>query len=185
MAQALQGLIAEAQVPVAVRLCSIVLRGGADGAAPALQWADDSHWARVSWSLIGQRGTMRVLPATLHAARADADGNLVVGLLTLAMALARTDKLFSGGREPSPRLSSESALDSAWAQLPAARLGGFRLSVPAVGRRAGGRLTSPCWGRQVGWLAVTGTRPAGAGRAGAWGDARAQRRGAWWRQSPC
>jgi hypothetical protein len=67
-------------VHVIVRPCSIVLRGGADGAAPALQWADDSHWARVSWSLIGQRGTMRVLPATLHAARADADGALLVGL---------------------------------------------------------------------------------------------------------
>jgi hypothetical protein len=89
---------------VAVCPCSIVLRGGADGAAPALQWADDSHWARVSWSLIGQRGTMRVLPATLHAARADADGNLVVGLWPLATTLARTDKLLSGDCEPSPRL---------------------------------------------------------------------------------
>lgn len=73
-----------------MHLCSIVLRGGADGAAPALQWADDSHWARVSWSLIGQRGTMRVLPATLHAARTDADGNLVVGLQPKLMSCLRS-----------------------------------------------------------------------------------------------
>ncbi len=60
--------------------CSVVLReGGADAdSAPAPQWADDSHWARVSWSLIGQRGRMRVLPPTLHVARADADGNVLV-----------------------------------------------------------------------------------------------------------
>jgi hypothetical protein len=62
-----------------VCVCSIVLREGREGAAPALHWADDSHWARVTWSLIGQRGNMRVLPAMLHAARADADGNLLVG----------------------------------------------------------------------------------------------------------
>lgn len=57
---------------------SVVLREGRDGAAPALGWGDDAHWARVTWSLLGTLGAMRVLPATLHAAPADADGNILV-----------------------------------------------------------------------------------------------------------
>lgn len=64
---------------------SVILRDSAEaGQPPGLQWAEDSHWASVSWCLVGEAGSMVPLSPTLHVSRADSDGEVLVRSLPFA-----------------------------------------------------------------------------------------------------